>query len=32
MNPVLLKPGSETRSQVVLLGKPFAEAGALDYQ
>jgi adenosylcobyric acid synthase len=32
MNPVLLKPGSETRSQVVLLGRPFAEAGALDYQ
>jgi len=32
MNPVLLKPGSETRSQVVLLGKPVAEAGALDYQ
>ena len=32
MNPVLLKPGSETRSQVVLLGKPVAETGALDYQ
>ncbi len=32
MNPVLLKPGSDTRSQVVLLGQPFAEAGALDYQ
>jgi adenosylcobyric acid synthase len=32
MNPVLLKPGSDTRSQVVLLGKPVAEAGALDYQ
>jgi adenosylcobyric acid synthase len=32
MNPVLLKPGSETRSQVVLLGEPVAEAGALDYQ
>jgi adenosylcobyric acid synthase len=32
MNPVLLKPGSETRSQVVLLGKPFGETGALDYQ
>jgi adenosylcobyric acid synthase len=32
MNPVLLKPGSETRSQVILLGQPFAEAGALDYQ
>ena len=32
MNPVLLKPGSETRSQVVLLGQPVAETGALDYQ
>jgi adenosylcobyric acid synthase len=32
MNPVLLKPGSETRSQVVLLGHPAGEAGALDYQ
>jgi adenosylcobyric acid synthase len=32
MNPVLLKPGSETRSQVVLLGKAVAETGALDYQ
>ena len=32
MNPVLLKPGSETRSQVVLLGRAVAETGALDYQ
>jgi len=32
MNPVLLKPGSQTRSQVVLLGQPVGEAGALDYQ
>jgi len=32
MNPVLLKPGSDTRSQVVLLGRPVAETGALDYQ
>ena len=32
MNPVLLKPGSDTRSQVVLLGHPVADAGALDYQ
>src|SRR5487761_256137 len=32
MNPVLLKPGSEPRSQVVLLGKPVGETGALDYQ
>ncbi len=32
MNPVLLKPGSETRSQVVLLGQPIGDVGALDYQ
>ena len=32
MNPVLLKPGSDTRSQVVLLGKPVADVGALDYR
>ncbi|MBV9922326.1 MAG: cobyric acid synthase [Pseudonocardia sp.] len=32
MNPVLLKPGSDTHSQVVLLGHPVAEVGALDYQ
>ena len=32
MNPVLLKPGSETRSQVILLGRPVADVGALDYQ
>jgi adenosylcobyric acid synthase len=31
MNPVLLKPGSDTHSQVVLLGQPIAEVGALDY-
>jgi len=31
MNPVLLKPGSDRSSQVVVMGKPFAEAGALDY-
>src|SRR3954463_10041783 len=31
MNPVLLKPGSDKRSQVVVLGRPYAEAGALDY-
>jgi adenosylcobyric acid synthase len=31
MNPVLLKPGSDRSSQVVVMGKPFAEAGAMDY-
>lgn len=32
MNPVLLKPGSDTHSQVVVLGKVIAEVGALDYR
>src|SRR5262245_49446615 len=32
MNPVLLKPGGEHRSQVVLLGKPVAEVSALSYR
>ncbi|HEY7049911.1 MAG TPA: cobyric acid synthase [Jatrophihabitantaceae bacterium] len=32
MNPVLLKPGSDTHSQVVLLGRPVGEVGALDYR
>jgi adenosylcobyric acid synthase len=32
MNPVLLKPGSDTHSQVVLLGRPIAEVGAMDYR
>ncbi|MEZ0064834.1 adenosylcobyric acid synthase [Streptacidiphilus sp. MAP12-20] len=32
MNPVLLKPGADGRSQVVVLGKPVAEVGALDYR
>jgi len=31
MNPVLLKPGSDTHSQVVVMGTPMAEVGALDY-
>src|SRR3954447_11702346 len=31
MNPVLLKPGSDRSSQVVVMGRPFAEAGAMDY-
>jgi adenosylcobyric acid synthase len=32
MNPVLLKPGSDTHSQVVVLGRPVAEVGAMDYR
>src|SRR5438270_13321731 len=32
MNPVLLKPGSDTRSQVVVLGQPIGDVGALDYR
>ncbi|MCW2495213.1 cobyric acid synthase [Jatrophihabitans sp.] len=32
MNPVLLKPGSDTHSQVVLLGQPVAEVDALSYR
>jgi len=32
MNPVLLKPGSDRRSQVVVLGQPEAEADALGYR
>ncbi|MCW2499242.1 MAG: cobQ [Frankiales bacterium] len=32
MNPVLLKPGSDRSSQVVLLGKPYADVSALSYR
>jgi len=32
MNPVLLKPGSDRRSQVVVLGHPAAEADAGSYR
>ena len=32
MNPVLLKPGSERRSQLVVLGQPEAEADAVGYR
>jgi adenosylcobyric acid synthase len=32
MNPVLLKPGGRGTSQVMVLGEPVAEAGALDYR
>jgi adenosylcobyric acid synthase len=31
MNPVLLKPGTDRRSQVVLLGRPIAEVDAMEY-
>ena len=31
MNPILLKPGSDRRSQVVVLGKPVAEVDAMSY-
>ncbi len=32
MNPVLLKPGSDRRSQVVLLGHPVGEVDAVSYR
>jgi len=32
MNPVLLKPGSDRTSQVVVLGKPYADVTALSYR
>jgi adenosylcobyric acid synthase len=32
MNPVLLKPGGEDSSQVVVLGRPVAEVSALSYR
>src|SRR6201989_2140138 len=32
MNPVLLKPGSDRRSQVVVLGHPEGEADAVGYR
>ncbi|GLW10766.1 cobyric acid synthase [Microtetraspora sp. NBRC 13810] len=31
MNPVLLKPGSDRRSQVVVMGRPLADVDALEY-
>jgi adenosylcobyric acid synthase len=31
MNPILLKPGSDTRSQVVVMGKPIGERDATTY-
>jgi adenosylcobyric acid synthase len=32
MNPVLLKPGSDHHSQVVVLGRPYAEVSAVSYR
>ncbi|MCU1602681.1 MAG: cobQ [Frankiales bacterium] len=32
MNPVLLKPGSDRTSQVVLMGKPYADVSATSYR
>ncbi len=32
MNPILLKPGSDRRSQIVLLGRPVAEVDAVEYR
>jgi adenosylcobyric acid synthase len=32
MNPVLLKPGSDRRSQIVVLGRPVAEVDAMEYR
>ncbi|MGW4791074.1 cobyric acid synthase [Nonomuraea sp. NPDC004297] len=31
MNPILLKPGSDRRSQVVLMGSPIADVDAMEY-
>ena len=32
MNPVLLKPGSDTRTHVVVLGQPDTDVGAMEYR
>jgi adenosylcobyric acid synthase len=32
MNPILIKPSGERRSQVVVMGRPYAEVGAGTYQ
>lgn len=31
MNPILLKPGSDRRSQVVLMGQPLTDVDAMEY-
>jgi len=31
MNPVLIKPSGERRSEVIVMGKPFADADARSY-
>ncbi len=32
MNPILIKPSGERRSQVVVMGRPYADVGARSYQ
>jgi adenosylcobyric acid synthase len=32
MNPILIKPSGERRSQVIVMGKPYADASARSYQ
>jgi adenosylcobyric acid synthase len=32
MNPILIKPSGERHSQVVVMGKPYADVGARSYQ
>jgi len=32
MNPILIKPSGERRSQVVVMGSPYADVGARSYQ
>jgi adenosylcobyric acid synthase len=32
MNPILIKPSGERHSQVVVMGQPYADAGARSYQ
>src|SRR4051794_10536720 len=32
MNPILIKPSGERHSQVVVMGRPYADAGAHSYQ